>query len=147
MKDIVLCGALLIGLASAGCGPDLGDFKYLAKHPNVKATILSSKVEPASSVYGSPKLKLSGVAQENAPFPVKRYFLTIRYQASFGGEKTYDDQQLVVEMVEGKGSFEDSIYLSDLPVGADKKPVAFHLKEAAWYPRTKAEVEFVEQKK
>ena len=146
MKNTVLCGVLLIGLALAGCSPDLGDFKYLAKHPKVKATILSSKVEPASSEYGSPTLKVSGVAQENEPFPVKRYFLTIGYQASFGGENTYDGR-IVVEMVEGKGSFEGNIYLSDLLAGADKKPVVFQLKEAAWYPRTIADVEFVEQKK
>lgn len=146
MKNFIRFALLLICVASSGCGPDLGDFKFIGKHPNVKATILCSKIEPAPSEYGSATLKISDVAQENETFPVKRYFLNIKCQASFGGEKKYDSQ-FIVEMIEGKGSFEGSIYLFDLPAGAQKKPVTFQLTEAAWSPSTKASVELVEQKK
>ena len=117
MKKIILPIIMSVGFSLSGCAPDLGDFKYLAKEPKVRATILSSKIEAASSEYTSPTLKVSGVAQEIDPFPVKHYFLRMTYEASFGGDKKYESN-VSVEMIEGKGLFDDSIYLSDMPAGA-----------------------------
>jgi len=133
---------LLLGLV--GCAPDQGDFKYVGKRPAIKVTILSHRVESAGSVYGSPSLKLTGVAQEKQPFPVKQYSLQVTYEVHFGGEKSYKDV-LFVEMKDGKGSFESTIYLSDFPAAAKNKPISFVLKETGWFPKTYADVELENQ--
>jgi hypothetical protein len=135
---------LFVGLV--GCAPDQGDFKYIAKKPAIKVTILSHEVEPAKSEYGSPQLKVTGVAQEKQPFPVKQYDLHVVYEARFGTEKSYR-AGATVEMKDGKGPFEGSIYLSDFPAAAKDKPVSFVMTEAAWFPKTSADVEIETQAK
>lgn len=134
----------LLGLA--GCAPDLGDFKYIGNVPEVKATILSYKVEPAASEYGSPTLRISGVVQEKVTFPVAHYFLVVSMEVSFGGEKKYTDG-FQVEITDGKGSFETGVYLRDIPAGAMSKAISFTFKEAFWFPKTTAAVELEVQKK
>ena len=144
MKNKISVLIAVLGLSA--CTPDQGDFKYIGSTPEVKATILSYKIEPAASQYAAPILRIRGVVQEKTPFPVKHYYLTIRFDAAFAGAKKFSGAAQV-QVVDGKGSFEDSIYLSDMPPDAIKQPITFSFIEASWAPRTHAHVELEVQNK
>jgi hypothetical protein len=145
MKANIVLLIAAIGLSA--CTPDQGDFKYIGSTPEIKATILSYKIESAASQHAAPILRISGVVQERMPFPVKHYYLTIRYDAAFAGLKKKFSGAAQVQVVDGKGSFEDSIYLGDMPTDTIDQPITFSFIEASWAPRTHAHVELEVQNK